>query len=115
MMHAAVNDVDKAKAFYVDLLGFKALGDSGAGEYRWLPIELPGGVTFVVSNVHEYMKPGVLKLYFTSSDVSATHEELRGKGITVNEIKDDLYGPGSGVKWFNFADPDGNQLFCVQG
>ena len=32
----------------------------------------------------------------------------------INAVKDDLYGPGSGVKWFNLEDPDGNQVFLVQ-
>ena len=27
------------------------------------------------------------------------HKELSGKGVKVNEVKDDLFGPGSGVKW----------------
>lgn len=29
-------------------------------------------------------------------------------------IKDDLYGPGSGVKWFNFEDLDGNLVHIAQ-
>jgi hypothetical protein len=32
----------------------------------------------------------------------------------VNIIGDDLHGPGSGVKWFNFMDPDGNLLHLEQ-
>jgi hypothetical protein len=62
------------------------------------------------------MKPGTMSLYFASSDLAAAHTELSAKGAKVNEVKDDLYGPGSGVKWFNLVDPDadGNQVFLVQ-
>jgi hypothetical protein len=60
------------------------------------------------------MKPGNMTMYFATSAVSAAHQELSGKGIKANEVKDDLYGPGSGVKWFNFEDPDGNTLFLAQ-
>jgi predicted enzyme related to lactoylglutathione lyase len=55
-----------------------------------------------------------MSLYFASSDVAAAHKELSANGAIVDEVKDDLYGPGSGVKWFNLEDPDGNQVFLVQ-
>jgi hypothetical protein len=53
-------------------------------------------------------------MYFATSDVAATHKELSGKAVKVNEVKDDLFGPGSGVKWFNLEDLDGNQVLLVQ-
>jgi hypothetical protein len=61
------------------------------------------------------MKPGTMNLYFTTSDLAAAHKELSAKDATnVSEVKDDLSGPGSGVKWFNLEDPDGNQVLLVQ-
>lgn len=60
------------------------------------------------------MKPGTMSLYFASSDIDAAHKELSAKGAKVNEVKGDLYGPGSGVKWFNLEDPDGNKVFLVE-
>ena len=60
------------------------------------------------------MKPGTMVLYFATSDVAAAHKELSDKGVKVNEVKDDLFGPGSGVKWFNLEDPDGNQVHLGQ-
>jgi hypothetical protein len=50
----------------------------------------------------------------TANSFAAAHDELSAKGARVNEVKDDLYGPGSGVKWFNVEDPDHNQVFLVQ-
>jgi len=59
------------------------------------------------------MKPGTMKLYFATSDVAAAYKELSAKGAKANEVTDDLCGPGSGVKWFNLEDPDGNQVILV--
>lgn len=115
MMHVAVNDVDTSKAFYEETLGFRMVSDSGPGQYRWVPFELPGGLSFVLTSVHEHMKPGSLKLYFNAADLNLAYEELKKKNVDVGTIKDDLYGPASGVKWFTFKDPDGNHIFFVQG
>jgi len=52
-------------------------------------------------------------MYFVTSDITAAHQELSKKGAKVSEVQDDLYGPGSGVKWFNLYDPDGNQILVV--
>lgn len=51
------------------------------------------------------MKPGTMTLYFATSNVADAHKELASKGVKVNDVKDDLFGPGSGVKWFNLEDP----------
>ena len=42
------------------------------------------------------------------------HKEFSVKSAKVSELKDDLSGPGSGVKWFNIEDPDGDQVFLGQ-
>ena len=42
--------------------------------------------------------------------VAAAHQELSKKGIKVSDIQDDLFGPGSGVKFFQLEDPDGTQV-----
>jgi uncharacterized glyoxalase superfamily protein PhnB len=55
-----------------------------------------------------------MTLYVSTSDIEAAYNDLKAKGVKVNEIKDDLYGPGSGVKWFNLHDPDENRWLVVQ-
>ena len=112
----AVSDMPKAKAFYVDKLGLKVESDYRRDEHNWWVSLTPteGGASIVLTTAHENMKPGTMSVYFASSDVAAAHKELGAKGAKVNEVKDDLYGPGSGVKWFNVEDPDGNQVFLVQ-
>jgi uncharacterized protein YndB with AHSA1/START domain len=46
----------------------------------------------------------------------AVSDMPKAKAFYVDKLglKDDLYGPGSGVKWFNLKDPDGNQVLLVQ-
>ena len=112
----AVIDMPKAKAFYADKLGLKVSSDYRRDDHNWwVSLTLPEhGASIVLTTAYENMKPGTMSLYFTSSDVAEAHNELAAKGAKVNEIKDDLYGPGSGVKWFNLEDPDGNQVFLVQ-
>ncbi len=109
MVMMAVTDMAKAKEFYAEQLGFHVTTDFGQGEQHWVTLEFPGGgPTLTLSTMHGNMKPGTMRLYLATSDVAATHKALSDKGVKVNEIKDDLYGPGSGVKWFDLRDPDGN-------
>jgi len=117
MFSIAVTDMPKAKAFYSDKLGMKVTSDNRRDDHNWWVALAPpeGGTSVVLTTSHENLKPGTMKLYFAASDVTAAHEELSGKGVKINEVKNDLFGPGSGVKWFSLEDPDGNQVLLVQG
>ena len=116
MFNIAVSDMPKAKEFYADKLGLGVTADYRQDDNNWwVSLTLPeGGVTITLSTFHENTKPGTMKLYFATSDVAAAHKELSAKGAKVNNIKDDLFGPGSGVKWFSLEDPDGNQVLLAQ-
>ncbi len=116
MLQVAVSDMPKAKAFYVDKLGLKVESDYRRDDDNWwVALTLPeGGVTITLTTYHGHMKPGVLTLYLATADIVAAHKELSDKGVKVSEVGDDLHGPGSGVKWFNFKDPDGNLIHLEQ-
>jgi catechol 2,3-dioxygenase-like lactoylglutathione lyase family enzyme len=116
MFKIAVSDMPKAKTFYVDTLGLKVAADYRRDDHNWwVTLTLPeGGASITLTTAHENMKPGTMSLYFASSDVGTAHQELSRKGAKVSEVKDDLHGPGSGVKWFNSEDPDGNQVILEQ-
>jgi len=113
MFTLAVSDMPKAKAFYADTLGLKV-----TKEYRqddknwWVTVASPeGGVSINLSRYGEYIiKPGTVGVYFKTSDVTAAHKELSQKSAEVSDIQDDLFGPGSGVKFFQLQDPDGTQV-----
>jgi len=116
MLQLAVTDMVAAKKFYTEALGLKV-----TTEYRqddanwWTSVELPeGNVTITLSTHHDHMKPGTATLYFGSSDVEATHKELKDKGIVVSDILDDLHGPGSKVKFFTLKDADNNLIHIEQ-
>src|SRR5947207_8801659 len=115
MVMVAVTDMAKAKAFYTEQLGWSVTTDYGQGSHHWVSLELPGGgASLTLSTMHEQMKPGTMTLYVSTSNIEAAYNELKAKGVTVNEVKDNLYGPGSGVKWFDLHDPDGNLWQMVQ-
>ena len=120
MITMAVGNMDKSKEFYT-LLGLKVTQDYSQTGQRWVALALPGGgvsinLSTVTANNTKPGKsePGTMALYFATSDVAAAHKALSEKGVMVHEVKDDLYGPGSGVEWFSLEDPDGNQVLIVQ-
>jgi hypothetical protein len=71
-------------------------------------------VTITLTTYYGDVKTGAMMVYFATSDVAAAHKEQSDKGVKVNDVQDDLFGPGSGVKWFNLEDPDGNQVLLAQ-
>ena len=113
MFSLAVSDMPKAKAFYADTLGLKVTKDYRQDDQNWWVTltSHDGGVSINLARYGEHViKPGTVGLYFKTSDVAAAHKELSKKGAKVNDIQDDLFGPGSGVKFFQLEDPDGAQV-----
>ena len=112
MFQMAVSDMQTAKEFYLDKLGLEVVKDYRQDDDNWwVSLNAPeGGVTVTLTTHHGHMKPGALTLYFKTADVIAAHKALSDKGVKVSDVKNDLYGPGSGVQWFNFEDPDGNLI-----
>ena len=109
MVTMAVTDMAKAKAFYAEQLGWTVTTDYGQGDQHYVTLEPPGGgPSLTLSTMHGNMKPGTMRLYLSTSNIEAAHNELKARGVRVHDVKDDLYGPGSGVKWFDLRDPDGN-------
>jgi predicted enzyme related to lactoylglutathione lyase len=115
MVSMAVTEMAKAKAFYAQQLGWSVTKDEGQDEQHWVNLELPGGgASLTLTTMHQHMKPGTMKFYLSTPQIEAMYDELKAKGVKLNEVKNDLYGPGSGVKWFDLSDPDGNQWIVVQ-
>jgi len=121
MVSVVVSDMKKAKEFYVEKLGLAVATDYRQNDNNWwVSLTFPGGgasITLARSSTtsNEPPKPGTLSFYFTTADIAAAHKELTDKGLDTGDIKDNLYGPGSGVKFFQLHDPDNNQLTFAQG
>jgi catechol 2,3-dioxygenase-like lactoylglutathione lyase family enzyme len=120
MVSVVVSDMKKAKEFYAEKLGLEVATDYRLNDDNWwVTLTFPGGgasITLARSSTtsNEPPKPGTMSFYFSTSDVAAAHKELNEKGVKTGEIRDDLYGPGSGVKFIQFKDPDGNQVTVAQ-
>ena len=113
MFNLAVSDMPRARDFYADMLGWKVTKDYRQDDQNWWVTltAAEGGVSINLSRYGEYtIKRGTVGVYFKTADVSAAHKELSEKGAKINDIQDDLFGPGSGVKFFQLEDPDGTQV-----
>jgi catechol 2,3-dioxygenase-like lactoylglutathione lyase family enzyme len=120
MVSVVVSDMKRAKEFYAEKLGLEVATDYRQNDDNWwVTLTLPGGgasITLARSSTtsNEPPKPGTLGFYLSTSDLAAAHKELNEKGVKPSEIQDNLYGPGSGVKFFQLKDPDGNQVTFAQ-
>ncbi|HEX6033633.1 MAG TPA: VOC family protein [Anaerolineales bacterium] len=119
MVSVVVSDMQKAKEFYAEKLGFEVATDYRLNDDNWwVTLSLPGGpsITLARSSTtsNEAPKPGTLGLYLSTSDIAAAQEELQQRGVNAGEIQDNLYGPGSGVRFIQFQDPDGNSVTIAQ-
>jgi catechol 2,3-dioxygenase-like lactoylglutathione lyase family enzyme len=101
-----VTDVDRAKAFYVDQVGFHADHDYQVTDtLRFVQLTPPGSAcSVVIGTGTTEMAPGTQKgLQVVVADVAAARRDLIGRGVAASDV--DVQPWGSFV---TFADPDGN-------
>ena len=101
-----VTDVDRAKAFYTDQVGFNADHDYQVSEtLRFVQLTPPGSACSIVmgTGITE-MAPGSQRgVQMVVTDVAAARKQLIDHGVAASEI--DVQPWGSFV---TFSDPDGN-------
>jgi predicted enzyme related to lactoylglutathione lyase len=108
VVYLYVRDMERAKAFYRDVLGLALEGD-----HDWVETALPGGVRFALHLSHEgaAAEPSSsgINVDFEVPDIDAAAERLRAAGIDVGEIHRERYG-----SFFTFVDPEGYRLELYQ-
>jgi len=107
-----VSDVDRAKAFYVDQVGFTLDHDHTVGEdIRFVQLTPPGSAcSIAIGKGLTQLTPGALDgLQVVVSDIYAARAELAERGVDVSDV--DVLPWGSFVY---FSDPDGNRWAVQQ-
>ena len=104
-----VTDVDRAKAFYADRLGFTLDVDvTPADGVRVVQLTPPGSACSIGfgTGVPAYQgTPGSIRgLHLVVDGIEAARDALIGRGVGVGEVQD----VGGGVRYAGFEDPDGN-------
>lgn len=106
LIQVPVSDIDRAKAFYVDKVGFSADNDHQVtDELRFVQLTPPGSACSIAltSGAHE-MTPGSIEgLQMVVDDAQASRQELAERGVEVSDVQ--VFPWGSFVF---FKDPDGN-------
>jgi catechol 2,3-dioxygenase-like lactoylglutathione lyase family enzyme len=101
-----VTDVDRAKEFYVDKVGFNADHDhTVSDEMRFVQLTPPGSAcSIALGKGIVDSEPGSVKgMQLVVSDIQAAHGELAGRGVEVSDVQEFDWG-----SFVFFSDPDGN-------
>ncbi|MGA2521232.1 MAG: VOC family protein [Acidimicrobiales bacterium] len=112
-----VADVDRAKAFYTDDLGFDLIVDHRAGDdFRVVQVNPPGSACAVALMPNAAAAGSVQGLHLVVRDIDAARRTLVERGVAASELFHFVDGaqvagpsPGRGdyETFFAFADPDG--------
>jgi predicted enzyme related to lactoylglutathione lyase len=101
-----VSDVDRAKSFYADNVGFNADQDHRVSDdLRFVQLTPPGSAcSIALGEGIVTSEPGSAQgLQLVVSDVAAARAELVERGVDVSEVQDFPWG-----SFVFFSDPDGN-------
>jgi catechol 2,3-dioxygenase-like lactoylglutathione lyase family enzyme len=102
-----VTDVNRAKAFYVERVGFTADHDHTLNEHvRFVQLTPPGSAcSIVIGTGITTSPPGSAQgLLLVVTDIEAAHAELLGRGVEISPVQDEQWGSRHAY----FSDPDGN-------
>ena len=101
-----VTDVDRAKAFYVDQVGFNADHDHVvSNDLRFVQLTPPGSACSIAigRGLTEVAPGSVQGLQVVVEDIDAAHAALAESGVAVSDVQDFPWG-----RFVFFKDPDGN-------
>jgi predicted enzyme related to lactoylglutathione lyase len=112
LLQVPVSDVDRAKAFYVDQVGFNADHDHQVNdELRFVQLTPPGSAcSIAIGTGLTTMAPGSGEgLQLVVDDADAAQAELKQRGVAVTDVEDLPWG-----RFVFFSDPDGNRWALQQ-
>jgi predicted enzyme related to lactoylglutathione lyase len=101
-----VSDVDRAKRFYTENVGFNADHDHTVSEQvRFVQLTPPGSAcSIAIGKGLTSAEPGSAQgLQVVVSDIEAAREQLVSTGVEASDIQDFPWG-----SFVFFSDPDGN-------
>ena len=112
-----VNDQDKAKVFYTDVLGFELRQDSPMGESRWLAVAPKGARTelilYKMDQNWEHYRQVIGKsqaITFNVTGIQDLYADLKAKGVRVTQEPD----PQPWGTYMMLLDQDENGLLLVE-
>jgi predicted enzyme related to lactoylglutathione lyase len=113
-----VSDVDRAKAFYTEQVGFGVLVDQQVGEnFRVVQLTPPGSACSIALMTNPESAGTVNGMHLIVNDIDAAHKQLVDGGVATGEVfhfeaGGQLPGPDPERRDYNsflsFQDPDGN-------
>jgi predicted enzyme related to lactoylglutathione lyase len=107
-----VTDVDRAKAFYTDKVGFHAdIDQTVSDELRFVQLTPPGSACSIAigKGITDMTAGSVRGTLIVISDIEEARVELVKRGAEVSEIDDQPWG-----RFVHFSDPDGNGFSLQQ-
>lgn len=123
LMSILVNDQDRARRFYTDVLGFRIKHDIPLGEAAWLTLVAPDAADGVellleptghpasVTLQQALYRDGIPLAQLYTEDIAAEFARLKGRGVA---FKDDPKTMGP-TKFADFDDTCGNLIRLVEG
>jgi catechol 2,3-dioxygenase-like lactoylglutathione lyase family enzyme len=107
LVQIPVSDVDRAKAFYTDKVGFHADHDHRVSdEMRFVQLTPPGSACSIAmgTGIGVNTTPGSVQgVQMVVSDINAARQELIDRGVEVSDVQTFDWG-----SFVFFSDPDGN-------
>ena len=106
LVNVPVSDVDRAKAFYADQVGFHVDNDAVVSdEIRFVQLTPPGSACSIAigTGLTDATPGSVAGLQLVVDDIEGARTELLERGVAVSEVQ--VFPWGSFVF---FSDPDGN-------
>ena len=107
-----VSDVDRAKAFYADRVGFEVDHDHRVGDdIRFVQLTPRGSACSIAlgTGIVDATPGSVKGMQLTVPDIGAARAELVERGVDVTEVREFPWG-----SFVFFSDPDGNRWSVQQ-